>query len=268
MRRRLVVLLAAAVLACFSMVAVLAYAHGADRRALSGSQGRWVLLATDTIPAGTTVAEMRGRKLVRQVLMPARTVPEGAIDKLDGLPPTQQLNAMLMPDQLLLDGQFSPGTAPTASPTPVLSVPAGKVAVTVDLTIARQVAGSVDPGDSVMIFSTYPKEDTQDEHQETTVLLPKVTVLSVGESPERIPTTAPTPSASASDTSLTATSAPATPGTAYSGLLRYVVTLAVSRDDAIKLVNAYNSGLLHLGLLPGPAPASTPRPSPTPESTP
>ena len=59
MRRRILILLAAAVLAMVSVAAVVAYARGADRRALDGREGRYVLLATAAIPAGTTLGDIR-----------------------------------------------------------------------------------------------------------------------------------------------------------------------------------------------------------------
>ncbi|NMO56182.1 hypothetical protein HH310_34015 [Actinoplanes sp. TBRC 11911] len=243
MRRRILILLAAAMLAMVSVAAVVAYARGADRRALQGQTGRWVLLATTRIPDGTTVAEIRSKKLTRQVLMPAQTVPSGALDKLDRSLDAMALSAPLQPDQLLLRGQFGTGNAPTASPSPTFPLPADKIAVSVDLGMAPQVAGNVDPGDKVVVFLTYPKVPSGQAKQVTAVLLPSVTVISVG---ERSPRTAapPTPAPAASPSSASPAPAP-TPVT----LQRYVVTVAVTPAEGERLIFAYNTGLLHLGLL-------------------
>jgi pilus assembly protein CpaB len=265
MRRRILVLALAAVMALFSGIAVLAYAKGADRRALDGSQGKWVLLATGAIPAGTTIADIRSRKLTRQVLMPARTVPDGALGKLEDVTDGQALNAALQPDQMLLLGQFAIAGVPTASPTPSFTLPAGKNAVSVSLGMAAQVAGRVHVGDQVDVYMTYPREDTADRPQTTVLMLSKVTVLSVGETPEVEATPTPTPAASGTPASAPATTAAATTSIA-GGLQRYVVTLAVSKGDGAKLITATNAGIVYLGL----ATIATrkPAPMPTPVTTP
>lgn len=240
--------LAAAVLACLSAVAVLSYAAGADRRAVEGKKGTWVLLATAEISSGTTGAQIRSRRLVRQVLMPAETVPSGAITKLDKTFDTKTINADLQPDQMLLSRQFEAGGArPSASPTPTFRVPASHLAVTVALGIAPQVAGNVERGDKVAVYITMPRQDSQKNPQRTWVLLPSVEVISVGESlPPNVylmispgpsgsgpPMVSPSPTASGEDVELE----------------RYVTTLAVPPDQAEILVNGANRGLLHLGLL-------------------
>ncbi|MEU4238612.1 RcpC/CpaB family pilus assembly protein [Actinoplanes sp. NPDC026619] len=251
MRRRIVLLLVAIVLAGFSATAVIAYGNGADERALNGAQGTWVLLATANIPADTTGADIRSRKLVRQVQMPARSVPSGAIGKLDAAFDQLTLNAELQPDQMLMQGQFEHPAPATASPSPTFVLPSGKIAISVDLTIARQVAGNVDTGSQVTIFLTQAvSADSRD--QQTTVVVPKTTVIGVGERAQ--PTSpAPTPTGSAS-----ASASPTTNTTADTGLDRWVVTVAVTQAEAEKLVNGYNVGELHLGLL------ATPTTSPTP----
>jgi pilus assembly protein CpaB len=249
MQRRILILLAAAILAVLSATAVMAYARGADRRALEDREGRHVLLAIDLIPAGTTVAHIRSKRLVRQVLMPAGTVPSGALDKLDSSLDAMSLNAPLQPDQMLLRGQFRQGTPPTPSSTPTFPLPADRIAVSVELGIAPQVAGNVDPGDKVAVFETAPRVATEAEKQVTTLLLPNVTVISVGErSQATTPTPAPPmPVGGGSSASPSASASPA--AVRAETLQRYVVTLAVTSAEAERLILAYNAGLLHLGLL-------------------
>ncbi|MBL7262185.1 RcpC/CpaB family pilus assembly protein [Paractinoplanes lichenicola] len=247
MRRRILMLGVAALLALLSAVAVVAYARGADRRAVEGKKGTWVLLATATIPSGTTGAQIRSKRLVRQVLMPAETVPSGALTKLDSGLDTRKLNADLAPDQMLLSRQFDVAVKPVASPTPTFKVPADRLAVSVQLGIAPQVAGNVKRGDQVVVFLTTPKQETDEKPQQTAVLLAKVTVLSVGESavPSQPPIVVPQSGAAA----IMSTAVPSPSVGSTTELIRYVVTLAVTADQAEALVNGYNRGLLHLGLL-------------------
>jgi pilus assembly protein CpaB len=251
-------LLAAAVLACLSVVAVVAYAAGADRRAVEGKKGTWVLLATGTIPSGTTGAQIRSRRLVRQVLMPAETVPSGALPKLDASLDARKLNADLQPDQMLLSRQFTSGSGKTAArPTPTFAVPRSRLAVSVELGIAPQVAGNVKRGDRVTVFVTVPKNETEENPQKTRVLLPTVSVISVGESLPPNVRLHLAPSGGASDAPSVSPSPTASDETVTTE--RYVVTLAVTPSQAEELVNGYNRGRLHLGLLgPGTKVTATP----------
>lgn len=247
MRRRLVIFLAAAILAVISATAVMAYVRGADRRALEGRRGTWVLLATDTIAARTTGAEIRARRLVRQVMMPAETVPDGALSRLEPDLDALGLTAALFPDQMLMRRQFEPVAPASPGPSPTLPLPADRIAVSVELGTAPQVAGNVGPGDLVTVFCTSPRETTGTQPQRTVVILPRVTVLSVGESPVAdVPAPATSgPAAGGTEPSVM----PATPAVSVESLERYVVTVAVTQREAERLILGSHSGLLHLGLL-------------------
>jgi pilus assembly protein CpaB len=245
-RRRIVMLSIAAVLALLSAVAVVAYARGSDRRAVEGKKGTWVLLATATIPSGTTGSQIRSKRLVRQVLMPAETVPSGALTKLDTSFDSRRLNAELRPDQMLLSRQFESGSKVMASPSPTFTIPAGLIAVSVELGIAPQVAGNVRRGDKVSVFVTAPKTETEENPARTWVVLPRTTVVSVGEA--EVPAATPSAVSASGLDAIVPTVVPSPTATSIP-LKRYVVTLAVTGDQAEQLINAYNRGYLHLGLL-------------------
>jgi pilus assembly protein CpaB len=247
MRRRIVMLAVAFVLAILSAVAVVAYARTADRRAVEGKKGTWVLLATARIPTGTTGAQIRSKRLVRQVLMPAQAVPSGALSKLDSTLDAKALNAELQPDQMLLSRQFETGIKPTVKPAPTFKVPADRLAVSVELGIAPQVAGNVKRGDKVTVFVTVPRVESEVRPQKTWVVLPQATVLSVGES--AVPKGSPIVIQPSGAAALVPTVMPSPTSTDAVQLERYVVTLAVTATQAEELVNGYNRGLLHLGLL-------------------
>jgi pilus assembly protein CpaB len=249
MRRRILILAAAAVLAVFSGLAVLAYAGTADRRALNGREGKWVLLATGTIPANTTIGQIRSRQLVRQVLMPAETVPSGALSKLEPAQDGLSLNAPLQPDQMVMRGQFETPTRP--SPSPTFKVPKGKVAVSVTLSVAPQVAGNVQPGDNVAVFCMVKVKDKKypdDLRKFTIVLIPKATVITVGEAPPSTPKPTATPSASAT-TALSSGLVPDATTDTSTALERYVVTLSVDQTDAQNLITGAGQNALYLGKL-------------------
>lgn len=252
MRRRVLILVAAFMLAAFSGVAVLAYANSADRRALNGRQGKWVLLATAAIPANTSGAEIRTKRLIRQVLMPAETVPSGALSKFDTALDPLRLNAPLQPDQMLLRRQFEAIAVPTTAPT--FKIPSRRIAVSVALDVASQVAGNVEAGARVAVYCTTPVNATAGDTVKTFVLLPAVTVITAGESEwvESTPTPVPTPGASATPTVVPTLAADT------SSLKRYLVTLSVTQRESEKLILAAHVCYLHLGMLGPSATVSAP----------
>jgi pilus assembly protein CpaB len=229
MRRRVLIALAALVLAGISGVAMTLYARGVDQRAVDGRQAISVLLATKKIKAGTTGAEIRRQKLVRTVVMPAETVPEGTLNALGADLDRLELSADLAPQQLLMRGLF--GVAGTKSAATV-GVPDGRLGVSVEVSMAPGVAAKVAEGDRVTVFVTYPKGGSPDS-QKTRVLLPAATVISITSGqPSDV---APAPTSTSRASSRAAQSYPA--------------TLAVDQADATRLVHAAQTAELYLGLL-------------------
>ncbi|MFI5936851.1 Flp pilus assembly protein CpaB [Actinoplanes sp. NPDC051494] len=227
MRRRILIALAALVLAGLSGVSMLLYARGVDQRAVDGRRAVSVLLADKRIAAGTTGAEIKRLKLARTVVMPAETVPEGTLDVLGADLDRLRLTADLAPQQLLMRGLFSsadPGSAST------VGVPDGQLGVSVEVGMAPGVAAKVASGDRVTVFVTYPKGQPPGA-QKTRVLLTAVTVISItsGQPSDVRPTTSTTKSSAAGRT--------------------YPVTLAVDQQDATRLVHAAQTAELYLGLL-------------------
>ena len=232
MRRRVLIVLAALLLAGLSAAAVAVYARGVDQRAVADRQPVWVLLAAKRIPAGTTYAAIRTGKLADRVRMPAESVPTGTLGTFDTALDTLRLTADLAPKQLLLRGQFTTGVTDSAD---AVGVPPGKLAVTVEVTMAPGVAEKVASGDQVTVFVTYPL-GVPAEAQKTRILLPTATVLSITSGAPSDVT--PSPSASSSARRSSNTSAQS-----------YPATLAVSQQDSVRLVHAAQTGLIYLGLV-------------------
>jgi pilus assembly protein CpaB len=236
MRRRVLIVLFALVLGGLSAMAVLVYAHGADRRAVAGREGVWVLLAHDRIPKGTTGAQIRAGKLAERVLMPAATVPEGALDEFDAQLDGLRLAADLAPDQMLMRGLFAGADDMTAAQA---GVPDGKLAISVEVSMAPGVAEKVASGDTVTVFVTYPK-DYPPSQQKTRVLLPEATVISIATGPPSDVTPSPTTSSRLSVSGRT---------TSRQRADSYPATLAVDQSQATRLVHAAQTGLIYLGLI-------------------
>lgn len=238
MKSRVLLLAIALVLAAFGAIAVLSYVNGADSRAVKGKRPVNVLVAKSLIPAGTMGARLRTGSLLEQVRMPAETVPPDALGSIDAGLDQLALTAELQPRQLVLRGMFGKPAGSTGG----LSIPEGKLAVTVPVTVPGGVAGHVQPGTQVAIFDSYnllegknvPAGDKLAEqhayNRATKVLLPRIQVLSVGarkeQGAEDGKKKADNPSG---DTML--------------------VTVAVGQGEAEKLVHGTQTGSLYLALL-------------------
>jgi pilus assembly protein CpaB len=249
MKRRILAVVCAVVLAAVGCVAVVAYVRTADERAVAGREVAWVLVATRRIPAGTTAARVRADGFVDRVVMPAATVPPDALtaldDDLDGLAVT----ADVQPRQLLLRGMFGESAEVRGG----LSLPAGKLAVSVEMTAAGRVAGFVRPGSTVAVFDTFTVQDgaripagdglvnRHEYNHATRVLLPRLEVIAIGERG--------TAGAATSAPSAAAAPGAATTGGAPKGGATMLVTVAVTQAEAERLIHAAQTGTLYFALL-------------------
>lgn len=222
MNRRILALTLAGVCALVAGVAVVLYASGADSRALAGQQPATAWVTTHDIARGTKLGEAVKQGWIRQETLPERSVPAGAVHALgaDALLAASDISA----GEVLLDGRFS---EQRLGPE-VLSVPAGHLAVSAELTDAGRVASFVRPGDDVAVFFA-PKGGGV-----AYVLLPRVQVLGTGMSTE-------SGAVSTDDSSKD------------SKVSTQVMTLALTPTDSAKLVAAAadsEAGSLYFGLLP------------------
>jgi pilus assembly protein CpaB len=195
MRRRIVLIVAAVLLALAGTAALWQYVSGADARALAGKEAVEVLVAADAIPAGVDFAEAQRQGLVETASFPRVAVPAGAFTdaaQAAGLVASRAIE----PHELLLATNLGP-PAVAAPATGGLAVPAGKVALPVSLqhfANSADWAGYLQPGAEIAIFETFtsagapsapaiPRGDglaLQDGNtQVTRLLLDRVTVIAV-----------------------------------------------------------------------------------------
>lgn len=240
MTRRILGVFLAIVLAVIGTGAVLAYVNAARNEVADGQEAVRVLIANQRIPAGTTGASLRERELVEEVVMPALSVPGGALSAVPEELDTLVVTADLQPSQLLLRGMFGPPTRLSGG----LNVPENMLAVSVEIDMDRQVAGFVRPGSQVAIFNTYEEpdedQDTEDaedtsDNQRTRLLLPRVEVLAVGVYGSGGVTTTARNGEADDDEEEDSTGV--------------ILTVAVDQTDAERLIHATRTGLLYLALL-------------------
>lgn len=223
MDRRKVLLVVAAVVAALGTLLVFLYVRGADNRADSRYAAVTVLRATKQIEAGETVkaAQAAGKitsgSISRQDLLP------GALTSLDGVA-DQVATSTILPGEQLVSGKFGA----TGSATTGLTIPKGRLAVSVNLTDPARVAGFVSPGDKVSVFMS--GNDAKGPF--TRLLLPSVQVIGAGA------TTVVSTTKTAADGAATTDELPKT-----------LLTLALTQDEAERVLFAAQNGDVAFGLL-------------------
>jgi len=247
-RRRVLTVVLAIVLALIGTIGVLAYVKGADRRAIEGQRAVHVLVASGQIPAGTTARAAVAQGLLAPQVLPASSVPSDAVRRISPDLANLVLSADVAPGQLLLLPMLVTSTAASGG----VLIPKGMLAITISVCIPEAVGGAVQQGSHVAVFDTYTttgsltsQPDCNGPHQQqdagtvhTRLVLPKVLVLSVGGA-----------ATSSTGTSSSGTAFAASSSSSSSGTV--LVTFAVSQTDAERLIQLAEAGLPYLALLSG-----------------
>lgn len=252
MKRRTLTIALAALLAMLGTVAVLAYVHQANDRAVAGLRAEAVIIAKATIPSGTSLRDAQDEHLLTTERVPIASVPSDAVlsvtDKNEGL----VLNSPVQPGQLVLE----PMLETAAQVTGGVAIPKGFLAVSIQVCIPAAVAGYLTAGSDVAVFDTFPvgtgksssslnlQESCAASHQTeaigsvaTEMVIPRVQVLSVSDGAG-----GQASSGNGSAFADSSSSAAASNGTV-------TVTLAVSQADAERLIEIAQVGLPYLALL-------------------
>ncbi len=225
MNRRIALLIAAVIIAGLGTGFVYAYVKSADDRAIEAQAPVTVLVAKAPIAAGTKVQDAANAGSFEAKEFPASTVAPGAVSSVEALAESVAVTAIL-PGQQILAPMF--GTTVSASAVTSLTLPPGKMAVSMQFGDPQRVAGFVVPGSEVAVFLSGTVAQDQEGAR---LLIPRATVVAAG------PTTV-TP--------------PADPATANVEVLpKALLTLALDQADAEKIIFASTKGTLHLGLLNG-----------------
>jgi pilus assembly protein CpaB len=249
LKRRILTIALAVALAAVGTVAMLAYVHQANNRAVQGLKAVDVIVAQSAIPSGTQVGQaMRAGQLASQKL-PAASVPANAVRSISPDLAGLVTSATVQSGQLLLRPMLVAATQVTGG----VAIPRDMVAVTIQICLPEAVAGYITAGSEVAVFDTYSSKslDVQEtcnvSHQvlaagavHTTVIMPRVEVLSVGPAPAGGQGTS-----SGSSGGLSGGSA----SSATSSQNVVLVTLAVRQADAERLIQLDEAGLPYLALL-------------------
>jgi pilus assembly protein CpaB len=238
MGRRIIAIFAAALVALVGVTAVLLYARGADQRAVAAQQPTDVYVATKAVTSGTMLKDAIRTGAIVKTSVASKGLPAGALTRVTDSNSSLLALTDIQPGEYVLSGRF--GTTPAG--TKAIEVPAGMVAVSVELTDPARVGTFVTPGTRIAIFDSYKIKAIGDEKQAktlneadvmgTSVLLEDVLVIAMGN-------TALTPGQNN-----TPKEGEAAPAAAPS----FLVTVAVSPKDAARLVHGINTGELYAAL--------------------
>jgi pilus assembly protein CpaB len=227
MGRRVMAVMAALAVGLIGVGAVLLYARGADARAVAGQRPQSVFIAQDLVPAGTSAADAVATGLMAPVQIAAKGIPAGAMAKVDAATGKLVARTDIAQGDFVLASRF--GTTPSGQRA--IQVPAGQVAISVDLSVPGRVGTFVTPGSHIVIYDTYTPVAAKGAAaglEVTRVLLADVLVIAMGTtSLSPVPEGEGKPPASSSEA---------------------LVTVAVPPGTAPKLVHAIATGKLYAAL--------------------
>ena len=232
MGRRTVLLIVAALIAALGTSLVFMYVRGVDARANEKFDAVEVLKAVEVISPGETLGEAQAAGKIEMGTVGQDQILEGATSSTADMSGQVALGTVF-PGEQIITGKFgAPGDQD------VLTIPDGKLAISVNLTDPARVAGFVNPGAEVAIFvSAEPETMDQSADSEllpqfTRLLLPRVSVIGVG-------TTTIVPTTKTDETGAQTTEQ----------LPRTLLTIAVDQDEAEKVLFAARNGEVSFALL-------------------
>lgn len=224
MKRRVITGVVSVLLAVLGVSVVLAYAHGADTRAMAGIQAVNVFVVRTQIPKGTPAVNVPN--FVRIESVPAKLAAVGSMGTLAAIVGDVAI-VDLQPGEQLLSSRF--GTVESLQAVGSVATPKGMQEVTVKLDTERALGGRLNVGDHVGVFISLP--GTSPDTSSTHLTLQKVLVTRVDGGTPR------------TDTATSLASSPAASATV-------MVTLAVTAPAAEQVVYGSEHGTLWLSSEP------------------
>jgi pilus assembly protein CpaB len=237
---RVLLLIAAFVVAGLGALLVWLYASQADRRALAEADPvpALVVQAEEGVPAGTTLGVAIDSGLIAEEQVPGAAVPDTAI-----IDPSERLDDIAL--TALVDGEVVVSSR-FGNPADLqqLIVPDGLTAVSFTFGDPNRVAGFVTPGSEVAVFATLEGEENEEvdpvtgesvvdsDTTFTRLLLGEALVVGVGGS-----------------TTITETTTTAEGTQQTTEVSAALITLALTQPQIERLVLAQSLGELYLGLL-------------------
>lgn len=223
MGRRTVLLIVAALIAALGSTMVFLYVRGADNRAKAEQAPVQVLKAIQQINPGETLESAQAAGKLELSAVPREQVLPGAVNSVDTLGAEVALSPVYPNEQIITAKFGSPGDQDT------LTLPKGKIAISVTLSDTGRVAGFIVPGDNVAIFMN---GDIGSGQTGVRLLEPEVEVVAIG-----------------ATTVISTTRTNAQGAQTTEQLPKTLFTLAVDQAQAEKIMLASTTGELSFGYL-------------------
>jgi pilus assembly protein CpaB len=208
----------AVALSLFALVLIFQYLSTAEDRALKSFDTVKVLVATEPISRGTSLYDAEQQKLIEIRTYPAEALPLSSLEKISTANGNLVALMDVVPGQILVNEIFGDRIKPAID----FNLPAGKVAITLNLTYAARVAAFLKPGVNVALFSTSNEQNNRPSS--TTTLFRSIQVLAIGQQIDP-------------DKSMDV------------GEIADFVTVAVNYDQASQLIQAIQNSRIYLALL-------------------
>lgn len=144
--RRTLILIAAIAVGIFAGIALLNYVRGIEGDVYADAEPTDVLIATADIPEGTSAADALNSIAVSEIplkIRPTTYIAPEATDSIAGLVARNDIPK----NQIIISGLFVDPTVVATSFTD--QIPAGNVAISVNVETVRAVGGYLQPGDQV-----------------------------------------------------------------------------------------------------------------------
>ena len=230
MKGRGLVVFLALILATLATAGVFMYSRGVKEDVQTGGTMVPVVVTKVDIPARSDMDQLIADDQFSIIQVPASVVVDGAVTSVDQLAGKNNSVAILAGEQI--PAARISGNVPGGA----LAIPEGMQAITVSLDTSRGVAGSINAGDHVTIYSTFrdaPAKGAGAERETTTVVLvPTAELLAVFR-----------PLATSTFGGESPTSSEQLPGS-------LTVTVALTPEDAQRFVFSMEMGSVWFGLLP------------------
>jgi len=155
MRKRMIAVVAAAVLAAAGVLFLVKWAQDADERAYAGAQRETVVQVTESVPAGRKIADLGSA--FEETQLPVDAIPDGAVTDLTDVASLSTL-VKLEPGEVLLESRLGRPGEKTGTST---AVPAGMQEISVAVDAQHGVGGVVKAGDVVGVIVSFEPKDQE-----------------------------------------------------------------------------------------------------------
>jgi pilus assembly protein CpaB len=205
---------------------VFLYVRGVDARAAERFDAVEVHQAVEVINPGESLADAQAAGKIQMGTVSRSAVLSGATTSIADMGDKVALTTVY-PNEQIVTAKFG-----SAGEQEVLSIPDGKIAISISLSDTARVAGFVNPGAEVAIFSSADAGAMGNNDTATKLLLPRVPVIGVG-----------------STTVVSTTTTDESGAQTVEQLPRTLMTLAVDQADAEKIIFAARNSELSFALL-------------------